>query len=360
MYKFIFTSLTIFFFQCVFSQINTLSLSYENVKKLAEMPLHCIDVEYPNKLNQVLTDSTYLESPKKLHPIFYGCFDWHSSVHGYWLLANVMNKYSESDVAKKIIDLFDEKFTAENVAIELAYFEPKLEKSFERTYGWAWFLKLYAELSISFRNYDHKWTENLAPLKNYIVDAYKSFLPKLVYPIRVGEHSNSAFGLSLALDFAYAVEDYDFVELINQRSKDYFLNDKNCPLNWEPSGFDFISPCLQEAELMSKVLEPDAFEKWIKEFLPEIFKKDFNLEPGKVLDRTDGKLVHIDGLNFSRAQCFYVLAKSLPKCSTKFISLGDAHVKTSMQHVVGSDYMGGHWLATFLVFALEARDLIAD
>lgn len=359
MYKIIFATLTIFFFQSLSAQGDSLTLGYNNAKNLVQLPLHCIEIEYPNKLNQVLTDSTYLDSPKNLHPIFYGCFDWHSSVHGYWLLARVMNKFSESDFAKEIIDLFDKMFTAENVAIELAYFEPKLEKSFERTYGWAWFLKLYAELEISFRDYDHKWTENLAPLKNYIVEAYKSFLPKLVYPIRVGEHTNTAFGLSLALDFAYTVEDYDFVELINQRSKDYFLDDKNCPLSWEPSGFDFISPCLQEAELMSKVLSPEEFEIWIKEFLPQIFKKDFALEPGKVLDRTDGKLVHTDGLNFSRARCFYVLAKSLPKYEDKFIALGDAHIKTSMQHVVGSDYMGGHWLATFLVYALEAR-VIAD
>lgn len=357
MYKITVLFLSILFFQIGYGQNDSLTLTYENAKKLANMPLHCLEVEYPNKLNQVLTDSTYIDSPKNLHPVFYGCFDWHSSVHGYWLLANVMNKFPESDLAKEIIILFDKKFTEENVAKELAYFEPKLEKSFERTYGWAWFLKLYSELAVSHLNYDHKWTENLAPLKNYILEAYKSFLPKLVYPIRVGEHTNTAFGLSLALDFDYVADDFDFVELINQRSKDYFLNDKNCPLNWEPSGFDFISPCLQEAELMSKVLSPEEFEKWIKEFLPQIFKKDFTLVPGKVLDRTDGKLVHLDGLNFSRARCFYVLAKSFPKYSAKFIALGDAHINASMQYVVGSDYMGGHWLATFLVYALEARDI---
>ena len=289
--------LKIIIYPCVFNFSSSITSDDETIpgfnNEVQKYTKHCIEVEYPNKLNQVLTDSTHLDSPQNLHPIFYGCFDWHSSVHGYWLLARVMNKFSESEVTRLIIDLFDKMFTTENVTIELAYFEPKLEKSFERTYGWAWFLKLYAELSVAEWDYDHKWSENLAPLKNYIVEAYKSFLPKLVYPTRVGEHTNTAFGLSLALDFAYTVEDYDFVELINQRSKDYFLNDKNCPLNWEPSGFDFISPCLQEAELLSKVLSPEEFESWIKDFLPQIFKKDFTLEPGKVLDRTDGKLVHM-------------------------------------------------------------------
>ncbi len=340
------------------TQTYELVLDYKTVSKLAELPLHCIEVEYPNKLNQVLTDSTYLDSPSNLHPIFYGCFDWHSSVHGHWLLATVLTNFPDGEISKDISTLFDKQFTAEKVKAELAYFEPALEKSFERTYGWAWILKLQAELKSCALDEKHGWSKNLQPLIDYIVEAYKKFLPKLIYPIRVGEHTNTAFGLSLALDYARNVGDREFEALIVQRSKDYFLNDAGCPISWEPSGFDFISPCLQEAELMSKVLENETFEKWIVAFLPEAFSKKFSLEPGKVLDRTDGKLVHLDGLNFSRGWCLYRLAEVLPKYRTKLVEIGDNHLKASMPFVVGSDYMGSHWLASFLVYALEARSTL--
>ena len=356
MYKYVTFVFSMLIWMPFMAQTDSLSLNYKQAKELAALPLECIETEYPNKLNQVLTDSTYLKSPKELHPVFYGCFDWHSSVHGYWLMARMMNKFPDTDLASEIIAVFDRVLTKENVAAELAYFEPKLEKSFERTYGWAWLLKLYAELFLSPLNETHEWTKNLLPLKNHLVAAYEQFLPKLLYPIRVGEHTNTAFGLSLALDYAYVVEDYDFVALIQQRAKDYYLADKNCPLSWEPGGFDFISPCLQEAGLMQKVLEEDEFKKWLREFIPSLFKKNFSLVPGKVADRTDGKLVHIDGLNFSRARIFYSLVRSFPEKREQFIAIGDEHLRASMNNVVGGDYMGSHWLATFLVYALDERD----
>ena len=337
------------------SQTDDLSLNIESAGSLAEVPLECIGIEYPNKLNQVLTDSSHLQAPSKLHPIFYGCFDWHSAVHGHWLLASLMNKFQDTELEKRIIGLMDAQLSQSNVEAELAYFEPKLNKSFERTYGWAWYLKLHAELFLSSHNVQHQWTRNLQPLTDYVVLAYMEFLPKLVYPIRVGEHSNTAFGLSLALDYANIVGDTTFQNLIIQRAKDFYLADENCPLTWEPSGFDFISPCLQEAELMSKVLNQEAFNKWLSNFLPAIGKKNFELEPGKVLDRTDGKLVHLDGLNFSRAWCLYRIAKVSSKNKDRLVKVADEHIRASMQHVIGSDYMGSHWLATFLVYALEGR-----
>lgn len=342
------------------SQTSDLVLDYSTASKLAELPLHCIEVEYPNKLNQVLTDSTFLGSPSNLHPIFYGCFDWHSSVHGHWLLATVLTNFPDGEISKEITALFDKQFTTEKVKAELAYFEPALEKSFERTYGWAWILKLQAELKNCSLDEKHGWSKNLQLLIEYIVEAYKKFLPKLVYPIRVGEHSNTAFGLSLALDYARDVGDREFEALIVQRSKDYFLGDAGCPISWEPSGFDFISPCLQEAELMSKVLEGPDFAKWIVAFLPQAFGKKFILEPGIVLDRTDGKLVHLDGLNFSRGWCLYRLAEVMPKYRGPLMTIADAHLNTSMPFVVNSDYMGSHWLASFLVYALEAREEIQE
>lgn len=337
-------------------QNDSLVLSSFNAANLATVPLECIFQEYPNKLNQVIGSEHDLESPSELHPIFYGCFDWHSSVHGHWMLARISNKFKGSAIAHEIDSLFDLQFTAGNVEEEVSYFMTKLNKSFERTYGWAWYLKLIAELNDSELNMSHAWTKNLQPLTEKIVALYKEFLPKLVYPIRVGEHTNTAFGLSLALDYARAVEDKAFEQMIIDRSKDFYIDDKGCPISWEPSGFDFISPCLQEAELMSKVLSSDEFTKWLKGYMPQLLKKKFSLEPGKVLDRTDGKLVHLDGLNFCRAWCLYGLAKVLPKQRAHLIEVGDKHVRASMNEVVGSDYMGSHWLASFYIRAMEARE----
>lgn len=350
--------LILFLSDCSFAQTSSLTLDYELAEKLAALPLHCLETEYPNKLNQVLTDSSFLHDPSDLHPIFYGCFDWHSSVHGYWLLARMRNRFPDTPMALKIEALFDRQFTSENVQRELAYFEPKLEKSFERTYGWAWLLKLQQELLLSPVDGAKGWSSNLKSLVDFVVTAYKEFLPKLVYPIRAGEHNNTAFGLSLALDYCRTVGDREFETLIQSRSRDYFLDDVACPISWEPSGFDFISPCLMEAELMAKLLEKEEYEKWLKRFLPELFMKKFRLEPALVLDRTDGKLVHLDGLNFLRAYCLYSMSSALPKNYEAWRNLADEHVRASMNEVAGSDYMGSHWLATFLVYALEERDEI--
>ncbi len=346
----------LFSFFISFSQENNLELSQKNLEGLAKLPLHCIEVEYPNKLNQVLTDSSYIDSPENLHPVFYGCFDWHSSVHGYWLLASVMNRFPESALSAEITALFDKQFSPEKIEKELAYFEPKLEKSFERTYGWAWLLKLHEALSYSEKNESHGWTKSLQPLTDFIVESYKNFLPKLVYPIRVGEHTNTAFGISLSLDYAIGVNDTAFENLLKSSARKYYYNDCKCPFTWEPSGYDFLSPCLQEAELMSKVLEEAEFEKWMKSFLPELCKEKFIPDPGKVSDRTDGKLVHLDGLNFSRAQNLYACGKMSGDFHDFFFEIADNHIKTSINYVIGSDYMGSHWLATFLVYALIERN----
>lgn len=335
----------------------SLKLDQPIMEKFAALPLHCIETEYPYKLGQVISSDEDLKSPSELHPIFYGCFDWHSSVHGHWLLAKTIYRYPNTELTNKAVALFDKQFTKENVAQELAYFEPKLNKSFERTYGWAWLLKLHAALTQLPEDAEHKWSENLKPLTDYIVESYKTFLPKLIYPIRVGEHTNTAFGLSLALDYARTLNDAEFEALIVQRSKDYYLADADCPLGWEPSGFDFISPCLQEAELMSKVLDEKEYKIWLKKFLPAVFDEKFELKPGRVADRTDGKLVHLDGLNFSRAWCFYRIGNAVPELKDNLRKVGDTHVKASMEQVAGSDYMGSHWLASFLIYALETREL---
>ncbi|NOQ71293.1 MAG: DUF2891 family protein [Crocinitomix sp.] len=342
------------------SDSDDLKLDYQSMEKFAALPLHCIETEYPYKLGQVISSDEDLRSPSDLHPIFYGCFDWHSSVHGHWLLVKAISKFPNTALSAKAIALFDKQFTVKKVKKELAYFQPKLNKSFERTYGWAWILKLQAELTNLKEDSTHNWSANLKPLTDHIATSYMTFLPKLVYPIRVGEHTNTAFGLSLAIDYARSVKNVAFEELIVQRSKDFYLKDASCPLSWEPSGFDFISPCLQEAELMSKVLDKAEFEIWIKGFLPQLFEAGFSLKPGRVADRTDGKLVHLDGLNFSRAWCLYRLAAAVPEYKTSLANIGDIHMRASMNQVAESDYMGSHWLASFLVYALEAREGMGD
>lgn len=352
------TILSILFFLSFisFGQSNNLTLNYDLAQKLADVPLGCINKEYPNKLSQVINEDSDLRSPESLHPVFYGCFDWHSSVHGHWLLTKFLNDYPATDLSNNIAERWNNKFTTINSIKEVSYFSLKNNKSFERTYGWAWFLKLHGELLSSKHKFASNWSKALQPLANLFIKKYKEFLPKLAYPIRVGTHTNTAFGLSFALDYARQVNDTSLTQLIIKRAKDFYLKDKKAPLKWEPSGFDFLSPILEEINLMSNVLSATEFKKWLKAFLPEITKKKFTLAPGIVNDREDGNLVHLDGLNFSRAWCLYRLSEHLPKQKDNLIAIADNHLKTSFDEVIGSHYMGSHWLASFLVYALEMRE----
>jgi len=342
-----------------------LEVSYETVARISSLPLHCYKVEYPYKLGQVLNSDSDLKTPSELHPIFYGCFDWHSSVHGHWLLARALSLYPNTELADNITSVFNAQFTSDKVSKELEYFQTKWGESFERTYGWAWLLKLQDELDESEKQDGTPWATILRPLTSEIVSNWKDFLPKLVYPIRVGEHTNTAFGLSLAIDYTRN-QDEDFENLIKHNSSLFYLTDKDCPIGYEPSGYDFLSPCLQEVDIMVKVIDDDLqFNTWIRGFLPQLFDPDYVLEPGQVVDRTDGKLVHLDGVNFSRAWCFYNLARRLLTINglevdtitaSRLIKMGDKHIRTSIDNVVGSDYAGSHWLATFLMHALETRE----
>jgi hypothetical protein len=333
-----------------------LQFTIDQADRLAQLPLKCLQQEYPNKLGQVLNNEQELRSPSSLHPIFYGCFDWHSSVHGHWLLVALMKRFPELPSSESIREKLNEQFTAEKVAEEMRFFETKYNESFERTYGWTWLLKLQLELDSWKDNDAQKWASILRPYSELIVQKYKSYLPKLVYPIRTGEHINTAFGLTFAHDYAVAVKDSSFLDLINKRAKDFYFEDKNYPLHIEPSGYDFLSPALEEADLMRRVLTPAEFKKWIKAFLPQLSKKSFYLEPGKVSDRSDGKLVHLDGLNFSRAWCLYGIAAVDPKRYGHLKVIAEQHIRHSLPSIVDGDYMGEHWLASFAVYALMLRD----
>jgi len=329
------------------------TLNLEQANRLAELPLACVGTEYPNKLGQTLGSGDDLKSPKDLHPAFYGCFDWHSAVHGHWSLVSLMRQFPDLERKAEINQWLLQSITEDNIQKEIDYFNGKHNRSYERTYGWAWLLKLAEEL--------HQWDSEVArtvekhlqPLTDLIVGRYLEFLPKLNYPIRVGEHPNTAFGLSFAYDYALAVGNEELKTLIEGRARDFYMNDEGCPLNWEPSGFDFLSPCLEEAALMKRVLSKEEFKTWIAQFLPQLKSKSFQIETGKVSDRNDGKLVHLDGVNFSRAWSLNYIAEGLPEYQ-HLNNISNQHINYSLPSIVGDSYEGGHWLGSFAIYALNS------
>lgn len=330
-----------------------LTLSIENANKLALLPFDCMQNEFPNKLGQVLQNETDLGTPKELHPAFYGCFDWHSSVHGHWSLINLLKRYPNLENADAIKTKLLENISKENIETEVRYFQK--DRNYERTYGWAWLLKLMEEIHTWDDPMADELEDNLKPLADLIVDYYIEFLPKLTRPLRVGQHENTAFGLIFAFDYARTFRNQELQVLVESRARDFYLNDINCPMSYEPDGFDFFSPCLMEIDIMQRVLQPEEFLGWTKKFIPELFDRDFVLEPGTVSDREDGKLVHLDGLNFSRAWVFYDLAKKYEEFA-HLKNIGDAHFVYSFNDMIeGDSYMGSHWLGSFALYALNQR-----
>ncbi|TRO65194.1 DUF2891 domain-containing protein [Christiangramia sabulilitoris] len=328
-------------------------LDVEEANKLVELPLGCIATEYPNKLGQTLENKEAMGEPHELHPAFYGCFDWHSSVHAHWSLVSLLKQFPKLEKKETIRETLKNSLSSENIQGELEYFNRAESGSFERTYGWAWLLQLAEELRTWEDPLGQELANNLQPLTDYIVQEYIEFLPKLNYPIRVGEHTNTAFGLTLAYDYANATGNEEFLEAIKKRAQDFYLKDDNCPVSWEPGGYDFLSPCLSEIDIMRRVLPKNAFSLWMDDFMPQMKKKDFEMEVGEVSDRTDGKLVHLDGLNFSRAWVLYGLANQYPQQFGHLKTLANEHVAYSFPNVVGDSYEGGHWLGTFAIYALQ-------
>jgi len=332
-----------------------LTLDPIKASELAQIPLNCLQKKYPNKLNQVLGSDEDLLPPEELHPAFFGCFDWHSSVHGHWMLVKLLKLYPELQDTQKIRDLINDNLTSDHIQKEIDYFTGEHNKTFERTYGWAWLLKLAGEL-YGWNDQDGKsWYNHLKPLADLLVNNFQNFLPKLTYPIRTGEHPNTAFGLSLAYDYAQLTENQELVQLIVDRSMYFYFEDKGCPMNWEPNGFDFLSPCLEEANLMRKILSKEKFALWIEKFFDSSYLTDFILQPAFVSDRSDPKIVHLDGLNFSRAWCLYGISNQLEAEEKKhFKKLGDIHLKTSFPFISSGNYEGEHWLASFALLALTS------
>jgi hypothetical protein len=328
-------------------------LNKAEAERLVDLPMHGIDTEYPNKLSQTLSGPGDLKSPKELHPAFYGCFDWHSAVHGHWSLVKLLKEFPDikgkADIERELL----EHISKENILAEVEYFKLPHEKSYERTYGWAWLLKLAEEIHTWDTPLARELETNLQPLTDLIAQRFIEFLPKLNYAIRVGTHVNTAFGMCFAYDYAITLKHEELKRVIEDRAKFYFLHDKNGPLSWEPNGSDFLSPCLQEVNIMRRVLPKEEFSVWLKGFLPELSKPDFTWEPGVVSDRKDGHLVHLDGLNFSRAWCLYGVAKLLPEYN-HLLPIADAHINYSLPNVVGDSYEGSHWLGTFAIYSMDA------
>ncbi len=335
-----------------------LALSEAAAGRFAGLALKCVGQEYPNKLDHVMNSAEEVKGPRALHPAFYGCFDWHSSVHGHWMLVRLLKEHPAMPRSAEIRAALDLHLTPERIAGEVAYLEQPGRRSFERTYGWAWLLKLSAELRTWDDPQARRWSAALQPLTDRLAAQFEAFLPKQTYPIRTGVHPNTAFSLHLALDEARAAKDVRLEALLTERARTYFGKDRQGPLVWEPGGEDFLSPCLEEAALMAQVLPRARFARWLDGFLPGLPK---GLTPAVVTDRTDPKLVHLDGLNLSRARALYEIAAALgPKDPRRgaLVAAGDRHARASLPYLASGNYEGEHWLATFAVHMLEARSAL--
>jgi hypothetical protein len=329
--------------------------------RFAKLALDCVHKEYPNKLSHVLNGPADAKVPSKLTPAFYGCFDWHSSVHGHWLLARLARTFPKAPFTAAAMKALEKSLSTKNLAAELAYFETAGRVSFERPYGLAWLLQLAAELREWTSPEAQRWSKNLAPLETAAANRLKAWLPKLSRPIRVGEHDQTAFAFGLMLDWARVANDTAMSELLRQRIDSYYSSDTACPLAYEPGGQDFLSPCLAEADLMRRVKSKDAFATWLRGFFPTIPEKAGPwLSPEVVTDRSDPKLAHLDGLNLSRAWMLDGIVSALPEKDPRRPTLeatAAAHREAGLASVTGEHYEGGHWLGSFATYLVSRRGL---
>jgi len=338
------------------------TLPADAAARLADLALECVHKEYANKIAHVMDSDADAQPPRKLTPAFYGCYDWHSAVHGHWLLVRLTRLQPEAPFAPRARGALARSLSAENLANEAAYLGREGRETFERPYGLAWLLALALEL----REWDdpqaRAWVAVLAPLERAAVARLAAWLPKLAYPIREGEHNQTAFAFGLVLDWARGTGDRGMEDLLVSRTQALYAADRDCPIGYEPSGQDFLSPCLAEADLMRRILPPARFARWLKAFLPRIPRNGSGdwLAVGVVTDRTDGKLVHLDGLNLSRAWMLEGIASGLPADDPRIPALRAAaarHRSAGLSAVTGESYAGGHWLGTFATYLVTARGI---
>ncbi|EJM97298.1 DUF2891 domain-containing protein [Herbaspirillum sp. YR522] len=333
-----------------------MQLDIEQAEAFARMPLAYLRHEYPNHIMHLLNDEQDVRSPRALHPVFYGCYDWHSAVHGYWLLLRCLRLYPDLPAGADIGAIFDEHFTPELMERETDYFRAPNRGPFERPYGFGWILALDQELAQSAHPRAAQWRAAMQPLSVEIRRRLLDYLSKLGYPIRVGTHYNTAFALALSLDYARHVQDGELETAIVGAAQRFYRNDTDYPAHYEPGGDEYISGALTEALLMSKALPEGAFPVWFDRYLPRIAEVSQLMQPATVSDRTDPKIAHLDGLNLSRAWCMKHILQHLPADHGARQAIGQAierHILASIDHVVGSHYSGGHWLASFALLALE-------
>lgn len=337
------------------------TISTDLADRFSALALTCIQQEFPNKVSRTTNNAEDIGRPRKIFPTFYGCFDWHSAVHGHWLLVRLLHVGPQDAVwRKEAIEKLNQNFTAENLAGEVANFALPSTGSWERPYGLAWYLQLTTELRQWNDPQAKKWLALLQPLEENVAQSLKQWLPKLAYPIRLGTHNQSAFAFGLMLDWAREAGDKQMEALIIERSLAFHKNDVNCPLAYEPSGEDFLSPCLMEADLMRRILNQAEFSEWLSKFMPSIPEDGSSdwLAPGIVKDASDGKLVHLDGVNSSRAWNLYNIARALPKGDQRKASLVAAakiHADTGVAAVSDEHYSGSHWLASFATYLMTDR-----
>ena len=341
---------------CGVGFIGNAQISESTATYLARLPLNCIGNEYPNKDSHTAdSEQDARLAPHELHPSFYGCLDWHSSVHGHWLLVKVLKQFPNISIKDSIINILNASFTIANIQAEADYFTKyKNTKTFERTYGWAWLLKLDEELKTWNDPHAKKWYRSLQPLTRTVVSLWKNFLPKQTYPNRTGVHPNTAFGLVFAFDWAKQFQDTSFSNLIIKSARNYYLDNKAIPGYLEPDGTDFLSPSLEVADLMRRVLPSEQFIAWINAYY-EKKSIDRIMQMPTVSDRSDMQIVHLDGLSLSRAWCMKGIAKALPTSHPLkriFETTAKNFLDKTLPNVTSGNYGGDHWLASFALYAL--------
>lgn len=323
--------------------------------RFAKLALECVHKEYPNKIAHSLNSDADVRPPRELTPAFYGCYDWHSSVHGHWLLVRLARLFPEAPFAADARRAVGQSLTDTNVRQEVKYLGDEGRGSFERPYGLAWLLQLAAELKEWDDPDARQWSATLAPLEHAVTARIASWMPKMDHPIRTGEHNNTAFGIGLMLDYARIARNAEFGNLVEGRARDYYLKDKACPLAYEPSGEDFLSPCLAEADAVRRILPPAEFAQWFHAFLPDV-----DLEVTRVADPTDGKLYHLAGLNLSRAWMLEGIVSKLPAGDGRrrsFTALAGRLKEAGLDSIKSEHYEGGHWLGSFAVYLVSGRGL---
>jgi Protein of unknown function (DUF2891) len=345
------------------------ALSAQSVKfdvaaadRFANLALACVHKEYPNHISHTMNSDSDVDPPRKLTPAFYGCYDWHSSVHGHWLLVRLVRTHPDAKFVAAARAALRESLTAQNIAQEAAYLRGEGRASFERPYGLAWLLQLTAELQEWDDSQAREMRANIRPLEQAAVERLSNWLPKLSNPVRIGEHDQTAFALGLILDYAHAVADEKLATLAESRARHYFVNDKHCPLEYEPSGEDFLSPCLAEADVMRRVLPSAEFVSWLRSFLPQISNNGSGswLQPVVSPDPSDPKLAHLDGLNLSRAWMLEGIAAGLPQSDKRrkaITTAAEAHQLAGLSAVTGAHYEGGHWLGSYAVYLTTHRGI---